>query len=95
MSNVYSVTSIPEERIYRVTNPGGGPTLTFSMDSGVQLLEVQDGPYLYAFKDLNRNGKIPLPLIPTRKFCGRKQAVNPGAPGITAGNPSQRRTSAT
>lgn len=58
MSNVYSITNLPKERIYRVTNPNGGPTLTFSMDSGVQLLEVQDGPYLYAFKDLNRNGKL-------------------------------------
>ena len=58
MSKRYSVTLIPEENIYRVENPGGGARLSFSADSGIQLLEVQDGEYLYAFKDLNRNGKL-------------------------------------
>ena len=52
----YSVALVPEENIYRVMNPGNGPVLTFSADSGLQLLELQDGEYLYAFKDLNRNG---------------------------------------
>ncbi len=58
MSNAYSVTFMPEENIYRVENPNGGARLSFSPDSGVQLLEIQDGPYLYAFKDLNRNGTL-------------------------------------
>lgn len=58
MSNVYHVTLIPEENIYRVENPNGGARLSFSADSGMELIEVQDGPYLYAFKDLNRNGKL-------------------------------------
>ena len=52
----FTVTFIPEENIYRVENPNGGPVLTYSPDSGVRLLEVQDGEFLYAFKDLNRNG---------------------------------------
>ena len=54
----YSVKLIPEENFYRVENPCGGPTLSFSPDSGVQLLELQDGDCLYAFKDLNRNGVL-------------------------------------
>lgn len=58
MITTYSVTLIPEENIYRVENPNGGPRLSFSPNSGVQLLEVQDGPFTYAFKDLNRNGVL-------------------------------------
>ena len=58
MSNTYTVTLIPEENIYRVENPNGGPRLSFGVDSGIQILEVQDGPYTYAFKDLNRNGVL-------------------------------------
>lgn len=54
----YSVKLIPEEHIYRITNPGGGPVLSCSADSGVPLLELQDGDYLYAFRDLNRNGVL-------------------------------------
>lgn len=58
MTKTYSVTMIPEENIYRVENPNGGPRLSFSAESGLQLLEVQDGPFTYAFKDLNRNGVL-------------------------------------
>lgn len=58
MTSTYSVTWIPEENIYRVENPNGGPRLSFSPDSGVKLLEVQDGMFTYAFKDLNRNGVL-------------------------------------
>lgn len=58
MEKTYSVTFVPEEKIYRVTNPNGGPVLSLSPDSGVQILEVQDGLFTYAFKDLNRNGKL-------------------------------------
>lgn len=52
----YSIILIPEENIYRVINPGNGPELRFAAQSDLQLLEVQDGDCLYAFKDLNRNG---------------------------------------
>ena len=58
MGNAYSVTWMPEEGVYRVENPNGGPVLTFDKESGVQLIEVQDGPFTYAFKDLNRNGRL-------------------------------------
>ena len=54
----YTVTLLPEENICRVENPNGGATLTYSPESGVQLLEVRDGDYIYAFKDLNRNGVL-------------------------------------
>jgi beta-glucosidase len=54
----YKVTFFPDERVYRVQNPNGGATLTYSADSGMQLLEVRDGEYLYAFKDLDRDGKL-------------------------------------
>lgn len=58
MKRTYTVTHIPEEHIYRVENPNGGPVLTFDQDSGVPLIEVQDGPFTYAFKDMNRNGRL-------------------------------------
>lgn len=58
MGNAYSAIWMPKEGIYRVENPNGGPVLTFDKESGVQLIEVQDGPFTYAFKDLNRNGKL-------------------------------------
>ena len=58
MSNKYSVKLIPEQNIYIVENPNGGPRLSYSADSGMQLIEVQDGEFLYAFKDLNRNGVL-------------------------------------
>ena len=46
-------TSTPMDGYILVENQGG-KTLGYSPNSGVQLLEV-DG---YAFKDLNRNGKL-------------------------------------
>lgn len=54
----YTKTFLPEENIYLVENPGGGPRISFTPDSGVALLEVQDGDCLYAFKDLNKNGVL-------------------------------------
>ncbi len=54
----YTITHYPEENICRVENPNGGPRLSYHAESGMQLLEVQDGEFLYAFKDLNRNGKL-------------------------------------
>ncbi|TCL71540.1 beta-glucosidase [Hydrogenispora ethanolica] len=41
-----------------VTNPNHGKTLGYSKTSGVKLLEKVAGRYTYAFKDLNRNGKL-------------------------------------
>ena len=58
MRLAYSATYIPEAGIYRVENPNGGPRLSFRLDSGVRLLEIQDGDFVYAFKDLNKNGKL-------------------------------------
>ena len=58
MNLAYSIKNIPEEGIYRVENPNGGPTLSFKLDSGVRILEVEDGPFVYAFKDLNKNGTL-------------------------------------
>lgn len=52
----YKAALLKTENIMLVQNPNGGPWLAFSLDSGVELLEVQDGEYTYAFKDLNKNG---------------------------------------
>lgn len=41
-----------------VENPNDGARLSYSPDSGVTLLEVEDGGYTYAFKDLNKNGEL-------------------------------------
>ncbi len=58
MRLAYTATYVSEVGIYRVENPNGGPRLSFRLDSGVRLLEIRDGPFTYAFKDLNRNGKL-------------------------------------
>lgn len=41
-----------------VMNPNNGKSLGYSKNSGVKLIEVVDGQYTYAFKDMNRNGKL-------------------------------------
>lgn len=41
-----------------VTNPNNGKTLGFAKNSGVKLIEEVDGQYTYAFKDMNKNGKL-------------------------------------
>jgi len=41
-----------------VTNPSDGKTLGYSKTSGVKLIEETDGNYTYAFKDMNKNGKL-------------------------------------
>lgn len=41
-----------------VDNPGDGPTLSFSNESGFELLEEVDGELTYAFKDMNGNGAL-------------------------------------
>lgn len=52
----YTKVYYPEENIFKVTNPNGGPQLSYSSVSGLKLIEIQDGEFIYAFKDLNRNG---------------------------------------
>lgn len=41
-----------------VENPKGGATLSYSADSPIELLEVEDQGSTYAFKDLNGDGKL-------------------------------------
>lgn len=55
---LYELTEMTEDGFIRVENPNGGERLSYSPNSGLQLLEVQDGEYTYAFKDLNRNGEL-------------------------------------
>lgn len=55
---MYELTEMTEDGFIRVENPNGGERLSYSPNSGLQLLEVQDGEYTYAFKDLNRNGEL-------------------------------------
>ena len=41
-----------------VTNPNNSEILGYSPSSGLKLIEVKDGNYTYAFKDMNKNGKL-------------------------------------
>lgn len=41
-----------------VTNPKDGSTLSYSTSSGVELLEVEDGGYTYAFKDMDKDSEL-------------------------------------
>ena len=41
-----------------VDNPSGGPTLSYSLDSGVELLTEQVDGVDHAFKDMNGNGEL-------------------------------------
>lgn len=41
-----------------VTNPNNGKELGYSKNSGVKIIEESDGEYTYAFKDMNKNGKL-------------------------------------
>lgn len=41
-----------------VTNPGDGKTLSYSPDSNVSLLDIEDGDLTYAFKDMNGSGEL-------------------------------------
>ncbi|MFW2513909.1 glycoside hydrolase family 3 N-terminal domain-containing protein [Demequina sp. SO4-13] len=41
-----------------VDNPGDGPTLSYSADGGVTLLEEEIDGSTYAFKDMNANGEL-------------------------------------
>jgi beta-glucosidase len=57
-ANTYTQTFYKTENFYRVINPNKGVRLSYSPKSGLNLLKVKDGNYTYAFKDLNRNGKL-------------------------------------
>lgn len=54
----YQITAMKEDGFIRVENPNGGERLSYSPNSGLKILEVQDGEYVYAFKDLNKNGTL-------------------------------------
>lgn len=41
-----------------VENPKGGATLSYSADSPIEILDVEDEGSTYAFKDLNSNGEL-------------------------------------
>lgn len=42
----------------QVVNPNGGQTLSYSAEGGMGIVEVEDGGFTYAFKDLNGNGEL-------------------------------------
>ncbi|MCD4558205.1 glycoside hydrolase family 3 N-terminal domain-containing protein [Schaalia sp. lx-100] len=42
----------------RVVNPNGGATLSFATGGSMKVIEVVDGDYTYAFKDMNANGTL-------------------------------------
>jgi beta-glucosidase len=44
--------------VVRVENPGGGRTLSYSPDSGVELVEVVDGDLTLAMKDMDGDGEL-------------------------------------
>ena len=54
----YEQITMKDDGFVRVINPNGGQQLSYSPHSGLELLEVKDGDYVYAFKDLNRNGEL-------------------------------------
>ena len=41
-----------------VTNPHDGAILSYAKDSGVSLLEAEDGDVIYAFKDMDKDGEL-------------------------------------
>lgn len=41
-----------------VTNPNGGATLSYSADSGIELLEVEEDGYTYAFKNMDGSDEL-------------------------------------
>ncbi|MBN8881718.1 MAG: glycoside hydrolase family 3 protein [Salana multivorans] len=58
--NTYSTREVNDGKttFVEVTNPDGGKTLSYSPDSGIELLDVTHGDLTYAFKDMNRNGEL-------------------------------------
>ncbi len=54
----FQTVPFESEGFVRIINPNNGPTLSYSPQSGVSLLSIEDGGYTYAFKDLNRNGQL-------------------------------------
>jgi beta-glucosidase len=54
----YKLIFVEEDNFYRVENPNEGAVLSYNPDSGMKLLEVEDGDCVYAFKDLNGNGVL-------------------------------------
>lgn len=56
--NRYAVTLNEEDGFYVVQNPNGGATLSYGVDNGIELLEEEEDGYVYAFKDLSKDGKL-------------------------------------
>lgn len=56
--NHYVVTLNEEEGFYVVENPNGGATLSYGVDNGIHLIEVEEDGYVYAFKDLSKDGLL-------------------------------------
>ena len=56
--NRYTVTLNEEDGFYVVENPNGGATLSYGVDNGIELLEEEEDGYVYAFKDLSKDGKL-------------------------------------
>ncbi len=54
-AKTYTVEYFEEDDFYRITNPNGGPTLSYRT---APILEVEDGGYTYAFKDLDKDGEL-------------------------------------
>lgn len=54
-SNSYTVEYNETDDFYVVSNPNGGETLNYSSSN---LIEVEEGGYTYAFKDLDKDGEL-------------------------------------
>ena len=54
----YEVILNEEDGYYIVINPNGGPTLSYGADNGVNLIEVEEDGYVYAFKDMSKDGEL-------------------------------------
>ena len=51
----YTIEYMADDGFYRVVNPNGGARLSYTT---LDLIEVQDGGYTYAFKDLDADGEL-------------------------------------
>ena len=56
--NTYEVILNEADGFYVVHNPNGGPTLSYGVDNGVNLIEVEEDGFVYAFKDLSKDGQL-------------------------------------
>ncbi len=54
----YVVVPNEEDGFNVVYNPNGGATLSYGIDNGINLIEVEEDGYVYAFKDLSKDGAL-------------------------------------